>query len=158
MKSIVHKILLLLIISSFQEVSFAQDCTDYHVENCRWADRTFLYSRQSRSALFTPRMKSNFSIVVYGGEEYYISVSGHRKLGDIRVRLKEDDEKQTILYDNANFKYEKYFYFKNALTKKLIIEVSVPENEKYKNEKFCVGVLIEFRRNKAEESSNQLGF
>lgn len=158
MKPTIQKILFLIFMSLFPAIIFAQDCTDYHIENCRWADRTFLYSRQSRSALFTPGMKSDFNIVVYGGEEYYISVSGHRKLGDIRVRLKEDNEKNTVLYDNADFKYEEYFYFKNALTKKLIIEVSVLENKKYKNEKFCIGVLIEFRNNKSVESAGELGF
>lgn len=158
MKPLIQKIVILIFVSFHAGVLTAQDCTDYHIENCRWADRTFLYSRQSKSALFTPGMKSNFSIVVYSGEEYYISVSGHRKLGDIHVRLKDDDENNTVLYDNANFKYEDFFYFKNALTKKLIIEVSVKENEKYKNEKFCIGVLIEFRSDKTIESTGELGF
>src|SRR6056297_1034673 len=128
MKYLIHITSVLFFISFFYEISKAQNCADYHVENCRWADRTYLYSRQSRSALFTPGMKSVFNIIVYGGEEYYISVSAHRKLGDIRVQLKENNEKQTILYDNADFKYEDYFYFKNAITKKMIVEVSVPEN------------------------------
>lgn len=142
--------------------AYAQNCLQYHVENCRWADRTYLYSRQSRSAGFKPGMSSEFKIVVYAGEEYYISISGHRKLGDIQMRLKEDDELKTILYDNADFKFETYFYFKNSTSRNLIIEISTPlpddpdENEKV----YCLGVLIEFRKNieNLDEDGNSIGF
>src|SRR6056297_2343838 len=127
--------------------SHAQNCKNYHVENCRWGDRSYFYSRQSRSALFAPGTTSKFNIVVYKGEEYYISIEGHRKLGDLRLRLLEDDEGKTVLYDNADFKYENYFYFKNATTKKLIVEVSAPgaEDPDEKEARYCVGVLLLFR-------------
>ena len=141
---------------------FSQNCLQYHVENCRWADRTYLYSRQSRSAGFKPGMSSEFKIVVYAGEEYYISISGHRKLGDIQMRLKEDDDLKTILYDNADFNFETYFYFKNSTSRNLIIEISTPppddpdENEMV----YCLGVLIEFRKNieNRDEGGNHVGF
>jgi len=139
----------------------AQSCLQYHVENCRWADRTYLYSRQSRSAGFTPGMTSEFKIVVYAGEEYYIAIEGHRKLGDIQMRLKEDDEIKTILYDNADFKYEKYFYFKNSSSKNLIVEITTPpaDNSDEKDKAYCVGVLIQFRKNIEEaKEGNGIGF
>ena len=125
----------------------AQNCDKYHIDNCRWADRSFLYSRQSRSAIFTPGMTSEFNIVVYGGEEYYLSVSGDRKLGDIRLRVFEDDQQNTQLYDNAEFNYEDFFYFNATTTRKLILEVSTKEPSKPDKAKkeYCVGVLIEFR-------------
>lgn len=153
------KYTILLFFITLSYISYGQDCTEYHITNCRWADRSFLYSRQSKSAGFKPGMSSEFNIVVYDGEEYYISVDGHKKLGNIRIRLIEDDEHQTILYDNAQFKYENYFYFKNSLTKNLIVEISseVPENDKT-NDIYCLGVLIEFRNNKLETRSEKLGF
>ncbi|SRR6056297_1070998 len=153
------KILITFTFLLLSSTGISQNCTNYHIDNCRWADRTFLYSRQSRSALFKPGMTSKFKIVVYGGEEYYISIDGHRKLGDIRLRILEENEKKTVLYDNAEFKYEKFFYFKNSLTKDLTIEVSTKENEKHKNKEFCVGVLIEFRDTGSSEDKNKkVGF
>lgn len=140
----------------------AQNCNQYHIDNCRWADRTYLYSRQSRSAGFKPGMTSEFKIVVYAGEEYYISIEGHRKLGDIQMRLKEEDDLKTILYDNADFKYEKYFYFKNSTSRNLIIEISTPpaEDPDDSNNVFCLGVLIEFRKNveNEDDDASAVGF
>lgn len=139
--------------------SFGQNCTEYHIDHCRWADRSFLYSRQSKSAAFKPGMKSEFSIVVYGGEEYYLSVDGHKKLGNIRIRLIEDNTEQTILYDNAQFKYENFFYFKNSLTKNLIVEItSEVEDDEITDDIYCIGVLIEFRSNTLENRKDKLGF
>jgi hypothetical protein len=104
-------------------------------------------------------MKSEFSIVVYGGEEYYISVDGHRKLGDIRLRIYEDDATRTQLYDNAEFKFEEYFYFKVSRTRKLLIEISTEASDKKKQEKYCLGVLVEFRDTKnPEETEENVGF
>ena len=143
-------------------VSRGQDCTNYHVDNCRWADRTFLYSRQSRSAIFTPGMKSEFRIIVYGKEEYYISIDGHRKLGDIRLRVFEDNKKKSVLYDNANFNYEDFFYFKNSRTRDLVIEISTeePRDPKAKENRYCLGVLIEFRdiSPRDGQTKNKIGF
>jgi NurA-like 5'-3' nuclease len=106
-------------------------------------------------------MTSEFSIVVYGGEEYYISVDGHRKLGDIGVKIYEDDKNRTQLYSNAEFNYEQFFYFKISRTRKLIIEISTeePENGQKSDEKYCLGVLIEFRDNKSsQDRPEDVGF
>ena len=155
------KYLIFILLFFLPIFAFSQNCTNYHIDHCRWADRTFLYSRQSKSALFKKGMSSEFSIVVYGGEEYYISVDGHRKLGDIRLQIFEDDAQKTQLYDNSEFKYEKYFFFKVSRTRKLIVEVSTREPEKDKNpdEKYCVGVLIEFRdTGSPDEAEEDIGF
>ncbi|HAF27521.1 MAG TPA: hypothetical protein DCG75_00595 [Bacteroidales bacterium] len=145
MKSIKIFFAIAISISSF--VAYAQDCTDYHVNNCRWADESFFFSRQSRSALFTQGMSSEFSITVYGDEEYYISVQGDKKLGKIKIRVKEDNPKKIVLYDNSNYKFENYLYFKNENTRNLIIEITSDAEKKFSSsaERFCLGVLIEFR-------------
>ena len=143
-------------------ISYGQDCTNYHVENCRWADRSYLYSRQSRSAVFTPGMTSEFQMVVYGGEEYYISVGAHRKLGDIRLRIFDDKEKKSLLYDNAKYNYEEYFYFKNTQTRDLIVEITTkePDNNNETGERYCLGVLVEFKniRDSQELKEDSVGF
>lgn len=155
------KYLIFSILLFFPIFAFSQDCNDYHIDNCRWADRTFLYSRQSKSALFKKGMSSEFSIVVYSGEEYYISVNGHRKLGDIQLRILEDDDQKKQLYDNSEFNYEKYFFFKVSKTRKLTVEISTeePEEDKNPDKKYCVGVLIEFREtDSSDEAEEDVGF
>ena len=153
-----HIFILLILFGPFS--LHGQDCYNYHINNCRWADRTFLYSRQSRSAVFTPGMRSEFQIVVYGGEEYYISVDGHRKLGDIQLRVYEDTNKETLLYDNAKYKYEEYFFFKNTRTRDLIVEITTekPDDPENKKDKYCLGVLIEFRSVSKESGKDNVGF
>lgn len=151
------KFVFVIFLLSFSYMAVAQDCVNYHSENCRWADDSFLYSRQSKSALFTPGMTSEFVITVYE-EEYYIAVSGDKKLGKIRIRVKEDNAKKTLLYDNANYKYEGFFYFKNEQTKNLIIEVSSTSKKKFNSsaERNCIGVLIEFRNE--NNTKKKVGF
>jgi hypothetical protein len=142
---------------SFSFMAIGQDCVNFHSENCRWADNTFLYSRQSKSALFTPGMSSEFVITIYE-EEYYIAVAGDKKLGKIRIRVKEDNAEKTLLYDNSNYKYEAFFYFKNEQTKNLIIEVSSMARKKFdsSSERNCIGVLIEFRNE--NNTKKEVGF
>lgn len=139
-------LILSLLLSAFPVISFSQDCFEYHIEHCRWApENEFQMSRQSRSAELEPGENIEFSIVVYENEEYYISVNGHRKLGDIRLRIYEDDEERYLLYDNKEYRYEKFFYFKATNTRNLILEISSEED---KDEiKYCLGVLIEYIEN-----------
>lgn len=132
-------------ISSF--IIYGQNCSNYHVDNCRRADESFAISRQSRSALFTQGMSSEFTITVYGGEEYYISVQGEKNLGNMKIRVKEDNKRNTVLYDNSAYDYEAFFYFKNENTKSLIIEITSEAEKKFSSStnRYCVGVLIEYR-------------
>ncbi len=146
-------LIITLLLALLSTVSYNQNCSEYHIDKCRWTDESFLYSRQSRSALFAPGMTSEFSITVYGGEEYYVAIKGDRKLGDIRIRVKEDNQQKTLLYDNAEYEYEDFFFFKNENTKNLILEVSSEAEGKFSNssDRYCLGVLIEFRAYKDKE-------
>ena len=150
--------LLAIIFSISTFISYGQNCSEYHINKCRWADESFLFSRQSKSALFNPGMASEFAITVYGGEEYYVSIKGDRKLGKIRVRVKEDNKDKTVLYNNAHYDYEDFFYFKNENTRNLILEVTSEATGKFNesSERYCVGVLIEFRT--YEEKKVRKGF
>lgn len=126
---------------------YGQNCSNYHIDNCRYAGESFSISRQSRSALFTQGMSSKFTITVYSGEEYYISVKGEENLGKIKIRVKEDNKRNTVLYDNSIYNYEAFFYFKNENTKSLIIEITSEAEKKFSSStnRYCVGVLIEYR-------------
>lgn len=150
------KHLIISILLALYSISgFSQNCSEYHINKCRWTDDSFLYSRQSRSALYIKGMTSEFSITVYGGEEYYVSVKGDRQLGDIRIRVKEDNQDKTLLYDNAEYEYEDFFFFKNEVTRNLILQISSEASGKFSNssDRYCLGVLIEFRAYKPEKPS-----
>jgi len=152
-----YKIVFLISFTLFSFVAISQDCTNYHSEKCKWADDSFLYSRQSKSALFTPGMSSEFVITVYD-EEYFISIKGDKNLGKIRIRVKEDNEEKTVLYDNSIYKYEDFFYFLNENTRNLIIEVSSEANKNFSSsaDRNCLGVLIEFRNENS--TKKEIGF
>ena len=126
---------------------FSQDCTGYHQYHCIYGDYTFFYSRQSKSALFEKGQTSELKITVYGGEDYYIAICAHRKFGDLQFRLLEDNDARTVIYNNAEDDYNKSVTFTNETTRNLIVEVTVPEgSENERNERRCVGVVIEFRK------------
>lgn len=137
---------LTLIIVPFT-LAYMQDCTDYHQFHCQYADYTFFYSRQSKSALFKRGQSSELKIIAYGGEDYYVAVCAHRKFGDIHFRIMEDSQDSTLIYDNADDEYSESIVFSNEVTRNIIIEVEVPEGSgKNYTERRCVGVVIQFRK------------
>ena len=129
----------------------AQDCTGYHQYHCTYADYTFYYSRQSKSALFQQGQTSELNMVAYGGEDYYIGVCAHRKFGDLHFRILEDNDARTVIYDNADDEYSKSIIFSNEITRNLIIEVTVPQEKTTDMERRCVGVIIQFSKEEAKE-------
>jgi hypothetical protein len=141
-------IILLFSLALFLPVySFAQDCTDYHQYHCLYADYTFFYSKQSKSALFKPGQTSEIKIVTYSGEDYYVAVCAHRKFGAIHFRILEDNTSRKVIYDNASDNYSESITFSNDVTRNMIIEVSVPETDAgSSNDRRCVGVVIQFRK------------
>lgn len=129
--------------------TFAQDCTDYHQYHCIYADYTYFYSRQSKSALFRKGQSSELNVVAYGGEDYYVAVCAHRKFGDIQFRIMEDNEKRNLIYDNSKDNYNESITFSNTITRNLIIEVTVPEGDgRDLSDRRCVGIVIEYRKTK----------
>jgi hypothetical protein len=85
-------------------------------------------------------------MVAYAGEEYYISVCAHNKFGDIQFRILEDNDKRSVIYDNATDNNSTSITFENERTRKLIIEIIVPPGKSTDKERRCVGVLIEFKK------------
>ncbi len=151
----------LISLTVFALQAFAQDCTGYHQFHCQYADYTFFYSRQSKSALFKQGQSSELRIVTYGGEDYYIAICAHRKFGNINFKIKEDSKDSTLIYDNADYEFAESIIFTNEVTRNLIIEVNVPEGTgKDYNERRCVGVVVEFRKTDpdGESKSKKTGF
>jgi hypothetical protein len=125
----------------------AQDCSGYHQYYCDYADYTFFYSRQSKSALLMRGQTSTLNMVAYGGEDYYVGVCAHKKFGDLRFKIMEDNAQRTLIYDNAMDEFATSITFSNETTRNLIIEVSVPEGKSNENDRRCVGVIIQFKKN-----------
>jgi hypothetical protein len=138
-------------------ISFSQDCYYYHEYQCKFPNTTYYISGQSRSALFANGMTSEFKIVTFGGEDYHISVCHQFKTKNVRFRLIEDNEDKTVLFDNAANKYTPEVSFSNNSARRLIIEVSIPEDPSSKDGNQCVGVLIHSRRT-YQEPKNKIGF
>ncbi len=136
-----------------------QDCVYYHEYFCKFPNSTYFYSGQSRSALFAFGMTSEFKIVTFGNEDYHISICYERKFKNVRMRIIEDNADKTVLYDNKDFDYQTTMTFTNNVARKLIIEVSVPEDLSGKEgqDLHCLGVLIHFRKT-YQEPQNKIGF
>ncbi len=140
-------ILSAVILISLFSVGKSQDCTDYHKYQCEYGDYTFFYSRQSKSVLSQHGQTSQFQMVAYGGEDYYVAVCAHRKFGDLRFKIVEDNPAHTLIYDNAQDNYANSIVFSNETTRNLIVEVTVPEaTGKEERIRRCVGLVIEFRK------------
>lgn len=137
----------------------AQDCFYYHEYQCKFPNSSFYYSGQSRSALFAYGMTSEFKLVTFGGEDYHLSICYQFKMKNIRLRLIEDNDDHTVLYDNKDYKYQAEITFTNNTARKVIVEISVPEDEtnKDKQNMYCVGVLIHYRKT-YQEPQNKIGF
>ena len=75
------------------------------------------------------------------------------------MRLLEDNADHSVLYDNKEFNYQTTMTFTNNVARKLIIEISVPEDPTGKEGQtlHCVGVLINFRKT-YQEPQNKIGF
>ena len=145
----------------------SDNCTYYHQDNCPIPDFSFYYNGQSKSALFKRGQTSELRIVVYEGEDYFISVCAPRKWQPVHFRILEDDADRTVLFDNERQGFIDTVKFKNEVTKRLIIEVTAPQlpeddDKTDPEEKKCIGVLIASRRSEKSgfvtEEEEKTGF
>lgn len=154
MKKIAIIILIVILGILGTGIAQAQKCLHYHENNCDIPDYTYYYNGQSKSALFKRGQTSELKVVVFEGEEYYISVCGDKKLGQIRFRILEDNELHRVLYDNSQHGFTDNMTFTNTASRKIVIEVSIPPVEVRPNSKekvdanatYCAGVLIAFKK------------
>lgn len=159
MKKILYLIIFVLSLVPFKseaQILYAGNCTYYHQENCPIPDFSFYYNGQSKSAKFKLGQTSELRIVVYEGEDYFISVCAPKKWKPIRLRILEDNEERTLLFDNKKQNYVDSVKFSNQVTKRLILEISTPafnesDDKADPNETKCVGVLIASRRSEETE-------
>lgn len=123
------------------------DCYNYLEESCGYyGGWDYVVNSQSRSATFHKGQKSSFNIIVYKGLDYHVSVCGDKNLGEIRLKIIEDNTKKSILYDNFAENYHSEVIFSVENTRKLKIEVSTSGDVKEDDDTYCIGVLIEHRK------------
>lgn len=147
MKAIYNSVIFILLIVVSLSAYAQDDCFNYHEENCRfYGGWDYLINSQSRSALFSPGQSSSFSIIVYEGLDYHISICGHKKLGKFGFKIREDSQKKDIIYDNAREDFSMEVVFSVENTRKLIIEVTSLAEAKSGNKPRCLGVLIEHKK------------
>lgn len=122
----------------------AQACADFHTRSCPLPDFSYYYDQQSASFALKVGEKAEVNIVVFEKNDYYISICYHRRFDKVNLRILDDNPQKSVLYDNAAESYTDSVKFTNNETKKLILEVSVPEelNNKSDTRQRCVGVLI----------------
>ena len=125
---------------------FSQKCIDFHERVCRIPDFSFYYNGQSTSGEFAIGQTSEMHFVVFEGMDYYIAVCADKKFKRVQWKIYEDSEKKPLLFDNAKQNYIDTVKFSIKTTKRLILEVTIPEvpenGEKGDPTKRCVGVLI----------------
>jgi hypothetical protein len=130
-------------------LSQAQACHNFHRKNCNASGNAYFeYNGQSKSALFKKGQTSELNIIIYKGQDYRVSVCTEPELGNkVEFRLK-DSKSGDVLYDNADTDYEQDFEFSCSYSRRIILEVTVPDGETKEKrlkprEMACIGVLVE---------------
>jgi hypothetical protein len=134
-------------VSVFVGSLHAQKCTDFHLAFCPIPDFSFYYDQQSTSIALGVGESAEVKIIVYENTDYYISVCKHRKFNTAGLKIFEDTEEREVLFDNSTNAYIDSVKFHNKATRKLILEVSIPEdkNDRSDDKKRCAGVMIASR-------------
>lgn len=146
-----YKIYLLICAVLFLNSTSAQDCGKSKAyKQCEYPDDSRFENKFNWSKSFRKGQTKQYVLTFMKGRQYYVSVCSSDYKKDIHVKLREDNEKQDILYDNAINELSKTLDLKMDETKKLIIEVSVPPGKinESKMKYFCVGLRMFYKKRK----------
>lgn len=131
----------IVILSAFFNVLFAQDCTDFHTKSCPLPDFSYYYDQQSGSFQLKDGQTGELRVIVFEKTDYYVSVCTQKRHKNINLKILEDTPERKLIYDNSLDGYIDSIRFSNDVTKKLIFEVTVT-NDKTEAKERCVGILI----------------
>lgn len=127
----------------------AQKCVDFHTGYCPIPDYSFFYNQQSKSFELALGQSAEIRIIAYENTEYYISACAHRKYKRYQLRILEDNDNKSVLFDNSRMGYVDSVKFLNQTTRRLILEITVPEEgnnpESDDGKPKCAGILIATR-------------
>jgi len=142
--------LLIIILITFPSTLYSQNCDEYHLKNCESISKNFRISNQSRSALFKIGYSSSFSFLSMEGYQYIIHLCSDDNIEGAQLSV-SDMTSGEIFTDDIGGNFVIINVKKSA---KLTVQVKVPEGNKeieqyeYSELYGCVGVLIEYIRNK----------
>ena len=144
-----YKAFLLILAVLFSNSFFAQDCVKSKAyKQCAYPDDSSFENKFNWSKSFRKGQTKQYVLTFMKGRQYYISVCSKDYKKDIHIKLREDNENQDVLYDNAINELSKTLDLKIDETKKLSVEVSVPPGNISESKKkyFCVGLRMFYRK------------
>ncbi len=128
---------------------FAQDCANSKAfKQCAYPDDSSFEHKFSWSKSFRKGQTKQYVLTFMKGRQYYVSVCSIDYKKDIHIKLREDNEKQEVLYDNAINELSKVLELQVDETKKMIIEISVPPGNinEAKIKYFCIGMRMYYKK------------
>jgi hypothetical protein len=121
----------------------AQTCKDFE-NKCQSAPKGFKKSSLSRAFSMRKMKKIKLNTTLLGGNQYFISVCGKAKLGNMHIRIITDDNFKSVLYDNAADDFAANKQFEVEETTKISIEISAPQFFT-ESESECAGIYIAYK-------------
>lgn len=121
-------------------------CKSYAKRNCRPQLTPYLHNGQVNNAVLVPGDKAELLLTFFSGQEYRLLVCAMPVLGEVTYKIMDSD--RNAIFDSTKDKDKKYFDFKVASTQQLIVEINVPEGNKYSDivPEGCVTVLVGFMK------------
>lgn len=140
------KKLLLLILFIIPLSSFSQECFEYHKASCipEPSRFTYNYNNYSVSYLFKAGQIRSYSVKLYTGKDYRITLCGDDVFnGVILFKIQRDDG--VVIYDNSLHNYQLNIEFSSVKTQDVDIIIEAPQVVSLDSFEIvgCIGVLIE---------------
>ncbi len=147
MKKILTTIFLLSLLVSIPTISSAQ-CKNFTRKKCMPNLSPYIYNGQLNSAILNEGDVAELMLTFYSNQDYRILVCAKENLGKLGLRLLDSD--RNVIFDNKDHNYTNVWDFSSTSTQQLIVEVSVPENNKDEKEiqSGCVSILVGFMSDK----------
>ncbi|MBE9468499.1 MAG: hypothetical protein IMY72_09320 [Bacteroidetes bacterium] len=143
MKKILTTIFLLSLLISIPTVNFAQ-CKNFTRKKCMPQLSPYIYNGQLNSAILNEGDVAELMLTFYSNQDYRILVCAEENLGNIGFRLL--DAEKNLIFDNKDHDYTSMWDFSSNSTQQLIVEITVPENDRDEKtiQSGCVSILIGF--------------
>ncbi|MBI5217893.1 MAG: hypothetical protein HY958_03070 [Bacteroidia bacterium] len=140
------KYLIFLFVAYFAlSFAHAQNCKNFESKCSSPGEKDFSRSAMSRTIKIRQKQRYTFNITLFENKEYYISVCGKSKLGNVQLKILSGADNK-LMYDNAANGFVDYVNIKSELSQKLIVEISAPTGKFSGNDAECLGILIESRK------------
>jgi hypothetical protein len=144
-----YKTCFLIIAIFYSSLLFAQNCANSKAfKQCSFPDDSSFDEKFSWSKSFRKGQTKQYVLTFMKGRNYFVSVCSKDYKKDIHIKLRMDNEKQDVIYDNAINELSKTLELQFDETKKLIIEIAVPPGNinESKVKYFCIGMRMFYKK------------